>query len=470
MLKIGKIVLIEPRSPSIQFFNLARMPRLGLPILGAILKRMKLKVKIFCENLAPINWQEVARADLVGISVLTNLAPRAYQIATKIKEIAKEMGRKIPIVMGGPHPTFLPEEALANGADFVIRYEGEETLKELVECLQGKGTKTLKEIQGLSYFENEEIKHNPGRPLVKDLDTIPLPDFSLIEGSERINFIPLQTSRGCPHDCEFCSVIQMFGRGVRCRSPESVIEEIKRTNPRRHIFINDDNFSADPRKALALLEAMKKAGIYRDWSTQETVAIAWKKEVMKLMRETGCVRLYQGLESFNPEALKGWHKPQTPEMIKEAISILHHQGFLIHGMFVLGSDFDTPETIRETAKLALRYGIDTAQFFTLVPPPGTRLYQRLKTEKRIIDQDWSHYDGHYVVFLPKQMTPWQLQELAIEAFQRFYTFWRGIKWAIRGKVRNSFFAFYGSQLIKKWLAENSQFLEELKRKSKLLKV
>lgn len=465
MLKIKKVVLIEPRSPGIHFFSFAKMPRLGLPILGAILKKMNLKVKIFCENLAPINWQEIAKADLIGISVLTNIAPRAYEIAAKIKEIAQQIKRKIPIVMGGPHPTFLPEEALENGADFVIRHEGEETLRELVEYLQSKGSKDLKDIPGISYREDEEIHHNPDRALVKDLDAIPLPDFSLIEGSERINFVPLQTSRGCPHDCEFCSVVQMFGKTIRYRSPESIIEEMKRTNPKRHIFVNDDNFSADPKRTLVLLEEMKRAKIYRHWSTQETVAIAWKKEVMKLMRETGCFRLYQGLESFNPQALKEWRKPQTPEKIEEAISILHRYGFLIHGMFVLGSDFDTLATIRKTVDLALRYGIDTAQFFILVPPPGTRLYRKLKEEDRIIDQDWSHYNGHYVVFSPRQMTPWQLQELAIEASLKFYTLWHGIKWALKGKGRNAFFAFYGKRVIQKWLKENKEFLAKLKNQN-----
>jgi radical SAM superfamily enzyme YgiQ (UPF0313 family) len=439
------------------------MPLLGLPILGAILQKMKLRVKIFCEDLHPINWREVSQADLVGISTLTILAPRAYQIVKKIKRIAKDMKRKILVVMGGPHPTFLPEEALFSGADFVVRHEGEETLKELVENLQGRGSKSLEEIQGLSYWEGEEIKHNPDRPLIKDLDEIPLPDFSLVEGSERINFVPLQTSRGCPHNCEFCSVVQMFGRQIRYRGPESIVEEIKRTKPGRHIFINDDNFSANPKRTLTLLEAMKRAGIKREWSTQETVGIAWKKEIMKLMRETGCMRLYQGLESFNPEALKEWGKPQTPEQIKEALTIIHDYGFLIHGMFVLGGDADTPDTIRETVNSALHYGIDTAQFFILVPPPGTKLHQRLNQAGRILDRDWSHYDGQHVVFTPQQMSPWQLQKLAIEAFQRFYTFWRGIEWAFRGKFTNSFFALYGRKIIRKWLKENKAYLEKLKR-------
>lgn len=456
-----KVVLIEPRSPGVHFFSYARIPLLGLPILGAILKRMKLKVKIFCEDLAPINWQEVSQADLVGISALTNLAPRAYQIVSKVKQIASGMKRKIFVVLGGPHPSFLPEEALGFGADFVVRHEGEKTLKRLVENLQGKGDLSLAEIPGLSYRDGEGIRHNPGRPLVGELDELPLPDFSLIEGSERINFVPLQTSRGCPHNCEFCSVIQMFGREVRYRSPESIVEEMNRVKPGRHIFVVDDNFSANPQRTTALLQAMKGAGLKRDWSTQERISIAQKGEILKLMRETGCTRLYQGIESFNPEALKEWKKGQTPEQIKGAISIIHDHGFLIHGMFILGGDADNPEAIRRTVNSAIRYGLDTAQFFVLVPPPGTRIHQRLKDEGRIFDWNWSHYDGHYVVFRPKQMSPWQLQDLAIKAHQRFYTMGRGIKWAIKGKFRNSFFAFYGREMIKNWVRENRRALNHL---------
>lgn len=460
-MSIEKVVLIEPRS-GVHFFSHARMPLLGLPILGAILRRMNLRVRIFCEKLAPIDWTAVSEADLVGISALTNLAPRAYEIVDKAKEIAEKIGRKIFVVMGGPHPSFLPEEALDHGVDFVVRHEGEQTFQDLLGYLQGTRSKGIEEIEGLSYWDGEEKRHNPDRPFIEDLDQIPLPDFSLIEGAGRINFIPLQTSRGCPHDCEFCSVVQMFGRQVRYRSPENIVEELSRFPPGRHIFAVDDNFSADPQRTMTLLEALKRADLKLDWSTQERVSVAWKKEILNLMRETGCVRLYQGIESFNPHVLEEWGKGQTPEQIEQAVSIIHDHGLLIHGMFVFGGDADDPEAIEHTTDSAIRLGLDTAQFFVLVPPPGTRIYRRLNGEARIFDLDWTHYDGHYVVFKPKQMPPWKLQELAIRAYQRFYSVGRGVKWAIKGKFKNSFFAFYGGRMIEKWVKENESVLERLK--------
>ena len=465
MVRIEKVVLIEPRSPGLNFFSQSKIPLLGLPILGAILQKMGLRVRIFCENIAPINWQEVSQADLVGISALTSTAPRAYELVGKVKEIAKERGREILVVMGGAHPTFLPEESLFAGADFVVRREGEETLKELIENLQEKGSKDLEEINGLSYWEREEIRHNPERPLIEDFDQIPLTDFSLIEGSEKIKSVPLQTSRGCPKDCEFCSVIQIFGRKIRFRSPESVVKEMKMIPPEKTIFIIDDNFSAHRQRTIALLNAIKEADLKRNWLTQERVSIAEEPDILKLMKETGCVRVCQGLESLNPEALKEWNKGQTPEQIKEAIPIIHEYGISIHGMFVLGADADTPDTINQTINSAINYGLDTAQFFILVPPPGTRIHQRFEQEDRIIDRDWSHYDGQHVIFNPRQMSAWELQELSIKAFQKFYAFRRGVKWALKGKKENSFLAFGGLLHIRRWLKENEWFLKNLKATS-----
>lgn len=461
MRKVEKVVLIEPASRSAHFFQYARIPSLGLPILGGLLRRMGLKVRIFCEQLAPIDWDAVAKADLVGISALTNLAPRAYEIARKVKEIAARIGRDIVVVMGGPHPTALPEEALAHGADFVIRGEGERACELLVRGLRGEGA--VDEIPGLSHRAGEEVKHNPGCLFVEDLDRLPLPDFSLIEGAERMSCTPVQTARGCPYDCEFCSVVRMFGRKVRQRSPEGVVEELGRADPKKHVFVVDDNFSADPERAAALLEAMAGAGIRREWSTQERVSVARRPDLLRLMRRTGCVQLYLGLESVNPAALAEWGKGQSPEEVEEAISAIHAHRLLIHGMFVLGADADTPATVRKTAEFALRSRVDTAQFFVLTPAPGTRLYQRLDQAGRIFDRDWSHYDGHFVVYYPKQMSPWGLQKLVIEATRGFYSLRRGVSWGLRGRWKNAFFAFYGRWLLGRWLREQAPSLARLKR-------
>ncbi|MGC9530496.1 MAG: B12-binding domain-containing radical SAM protein [Candidatus Bipolaricaulaceae bacterium] len=458
---VRQAVLIEPAAERTYLFQRVRMPRLGLIILGGLLRRMGVQVRIFCEQLAPIDWGVVAKADLVGITALTNLAPRAYRIARAVKQMAAQMGRYIPVVAGGPHPTALPAEALAAGADFVVRGEGEIPFQELVVRLPGR--EGLDEVPGLSWWEGGEMRHNPGCRLVEDLDRLPLPDFSLVEGAERINCVPVQTSRGCPFDCEFCSVVQMFGNRVRYRTPEAVVEELRRSPPARHLFVVDDNFSAHPDRAQALLEAMERTGFRRAWSTQERVSVARRPEILSLMRRVGCVRLHVGLESVNPAALAEWGKGQSPEEVEGAVTTIHDHGLGVHGMFVLGADADTPATVRKTAEFARRSGLDTAQFFVLTPVPGTRLFRRLEGSGRIFDRNWEHYDGHTVVYQPRGMSAWQLQQLAMEATQRFYTWWRGVRWAMRGRVKNAFFALYGRRLVRRWVRENAIVLARLRR-------
>ncbi len=456
----GKVALIEPRSPGFHIFSLNKLPRLGLPLLGALLKGRGYSVRIFCEELAPLDWSWVLSADLVGISVITPTAPRAYELIRQIK--ARAPG--IPIVLGGPQVTFLPEEALEAGADYVVRREGEETLVELAEALK-EGEREPSAILGLSYRSGDEIKHNQGRPLIEDLDRLPFPDLSLIAGAERINVLPIQTSRGCPYNCKFCSVVKMFGRKYRARSVEGVLEELRllhRRSPRAHVFFYDDNFSEDTARTKRLLEAMLREGLTPPWSAQERVKVVRDTELLELMKRSGCVRLCLGLESINPETLKSYRKAQTVEEIDRAIKVLHRYGIKVHGMFVLGADTDTLATIRETLRYSLAMQIDTVQFLILTPVPGTETYQELEAEGRIFTHRWELFDGHHVVFRPKLLSPWQLQAaVTLEAMPRFYSFWRGIGAALKGEFRNSFFVFYGHRLLKRWKALNIDFLRWL---------
>ncbi len=190
-----KVVLVEPKSPGYNVFTGILLPRLGLPILGSILKSLGHKVKIFCEEIKSIDWGAVKQADIVGVSTITSTAPRAYEIASKSKSFGKT------VVMGGPHVTFQTEEAL-NYSDFVVRGEGEETFPELIEVVEGK--RSPEKVKGLSYKFNDKVAHNPDRPLICCLDELPFPDLSLIEGYEKINFPP-SACNGC------CSLHSLIG-------------------------------------------------------------------------------------------------------------------------------------------------------------------------------------------------------------------------------------------------------------------
>ncbi len=409
---IRRVVMVEPRSPRFHVFNFVRLPRLGLPILGAILKRRGYDVTIFCEDLAPIDWDEAAEADIAFVSTITCTAPRAYEIARFFRE------RNIPVVMGGPHPTFLPEDSLQH-CDYVVRGEGEETVVELLDALNN-GVKPYG-VAGVSFCDNGEIVHNPPRPLVQDLDSLPFPDLSLIRGKENISVTPILTSRGCPYDCTFCSVTQMFGHKFRRRSVENVMDELRLLKP-RSVFFYDDIFNADSERMMALLESMLREGITPDWSAQcHTHLILKQRDLLPLMHRSGCFALYLGFESINPATLKEYRKRQTVEEIREAIRLLHQHGIMVHGMFVFGADTDDLATFKETVKFALRNRIDTAQFLVLTPVPGTQLYKRLENEGRILTTDWRYYDGHHVVFKPAKMSPVTLQLAAIKAMKVFYS-------------------------------------------------
>ncbi|MFW6282725.1 MAG: B12-binding domain-containing radical SAM protein, partial [Minisyncoccales bacterium] len=420
-MKIRKIVLIEPRPDIVHEFSLAKLPRLGLPLLGKILKRKEKKVTIFCEEIKEINWKEVFGADLVGISSLTNTINRAYKIAKKIK--AKT---NIPVVMGGPHVTFRPEEALKNSVDYVVRKEGEETFPKLIEALEQN--KNLNKILGISYYNSreEKINHNPDRPLIKNLDQNPHPDLTLIKGWEKMRIIPVQTTRGCPYNCDFCQVVEMFGHKYRKRSIKDVIEELKRYKYlNKPVFFYDDNFASSKKRAKELSQKLKEEKDIKipRWSTQVRISSGRDKELVKKMRESGCNIIYAGIESINQKSLDYINKKQNIEEIEEGVNAFKEEKINIHGMFIFGTKLDTKETIKKTVNWAKK-NIDTAQFLALTPIPGTRIYKKLKKQGKIWAnkiEDWKYYDGHHVVFRPETIKVKKLQEIIMKANKEFYS-------------------------------------------------
>lgn len=456
-----KITLIEPSAPDYHIFSMFRMPRLGLPILGTLLKQRGHEVNICIEDITPLDYTQIYSSDLVGISSITSTAPRAYKIAKKVRE------RGIPLVIGGVHATFLSEEALKY-ADYVVRGEGEETLLELVRTLESGGS--LENILGLSYRNNGSFRHNSPRPLIEDLDAYPYPDFSLIRGLERITSIPIITSRGCPFDCSFCSVTAMFGRKYRFRNPESVIEEIRlrlrEFDSPPWFFFYDDNFTAAPSRTKELLVELLRRGVRFSWTAQARSDVVKDKEMLDLMKRTNCQCLYIGFESINPRTLELYNKRQLVEEIKHAIKILHNYRIKIHGMFVLGSDEDDLKTIKNTSNFVKKNKIDTVQYLILTPIPGSRVYNQMKEENRLLNVEWSLYDGLHVVFQPLKMSALQLQKETMKAMRKFYSLFKSLPLLFRGKLYLAAIRFQGSRIIRKWQRGKKDFLESLKKLKK----
>jgi len=455
-----KVIFVEPEAPGFHIYSKWSLPRLGSVLLATILKELGHEVKVYVEEIHRVDRAELYSADLVGISTITSTAPRAYEIADDLHE------RGVPVVMGGAHPTFLPDEALAH-ADYVVRGEGEESLVELLDAIDGK--RPFSSVDGLSYRENGSVHHNPSRRFCPDLDSHPSPDLSLIEGfgsGARSFFkynpiIPIVTSRGCPFSCKFCSVTTMFGRKYRFRSTEKVLEDI-RPHGGRTIFFYDDNFAASKGRAKTLLRRMIEEDITPEWTAQVRVDAAKDEELLDLMERSNCFAVYVGFESINPKTLELYSKGQTFEDIRDAIKKFHEHGIRIHGMFVLGSDEDDVRIIRETARFAKRVKIDTVQFMILTPIPGSQVFDEFDEDNKIFTYDWKFYDGHHVVFRPNKMIPIVLQKEAVRAMKKFFSRAQALKALLNGDLHNFLVKGYANRLIKKWKHFNKDYYYQLK--------
>lgn len=446
-----KIRLVECKSPGKHVYSGISLPRLGLPIIGTILKSQEYNIRIYCEDLEKIDYDDLYSADLVGISSITPTANISYKLADDLSQ------RNIPVVMGGPHPAFLPDEALMH-APYCIRGEGEYSFPELLECIFNNIEP--KEIAGLSYIHNGVVTHNPDRQHILNLDDIPFPDLKLIHGSGKIRIQPVLTSRGCPYDCIFCSVTGMFGHKYRMRSVDNVIEELLILKPRQ-IFFYDDNFAANPARTKALCESMIKHNIDAKWGAQTRVDVADDPELLGIMHRSGCRILYIGFESANPQTLKAYRKRQQIEDIERCIKKVHDHGILIHGMFVAGSDEDDLHSVMGTLNFALKNKIDTLQLSLLTPLPGTKLFDDLNTQDRILTSNWSYYDGHHVVFKPRNMSAYELQKISLDINRQFYSPLHYIKSLFQGNFYGAYLQFHGSNILREWEKENTNYSESL---------
>jgi radical SAM superfamily enzyme YgiQ (UPF0313 family) len=454
---IRKMLFIEPRSPREHIFSRVAIPRLGSLLLGTILQQQGIEVKVVVEEISTPDYRTLDfQPDLVGISSISSTAPRAYELA----DFYRSQG--LPVVLGGAHPSFLPLEGLEH-ADYVICGEAEEALPELIHALENGGN--LTEIKNLCYRDGDTIRQNPWRPFLGDLDSLPIPNYNLIHGwkpQNRKGIVSIATSRGCPFNCTFCSVILLFGRKHRVNSIDRVIEEIRQNGLQsRHIFFCDDNFTADRKRAKELCERIIAEGLKIEWSAQVRVECAKDAELLDLMAKSGCYIVFVGLESINPATLKAYNKAQTVEGIKDCVVNFHKFGIKVHGMFVFGSEEDHYQVIRDTVKFSRQLDLDSLQYLILTPVPGTAFYKEMEAQNRIICRDWSQYDGHHTVFQPRQFTPYELQMETTRAMKKFYSWTSVVKRLI---ARDLFFAkmkAYGRILLWKSTLKHNKYFRQL---------
>src|SRR6266704_1364957 len=434
---LRKLVFVEPKSTHLHIYSRVCIPRLGSVLLATIMRAKGYDVRVYIEDIHPIDMNEVLSADLVAISAITSTAPQSYRLADQVRQAGAIA------VIGGTHTSFLPDEGLEH-ADFVVRGEGEFAFQELVDGIQAG--------QGFAKIPNLSVN--------------PIPDYHLITGWKPGGVISVATSRGCPFSCTFCSVPGMYGHAFRTHSVARVLEELESHRGNLYTFFADDIFTANKKRCKELLRGMIDHDLTPDWGAQVRTETVDDPELLQLMRDSNCFNVYVGFESINPRTLKLFQKKQDLSKIERSIERFHAHKIRIHGMFVVGSDEDDVETIDATAEFALKHDIDSIQFMILTPIPGSPDWDQLydRGNKYVISKNWQFYDGHHAVHQPRRMSPYELQVGAINAMAKFYS-WSGI--ARKLAKRDIYYAtirYFGKRMVRDWWKddENRQHVEWLK--------
>jgi radical SAM superfamily enzyme YgiQ (UPF0313 family) len=392
-----KILLVAPYVGVPQYGGRKKVP---FPPLGLLtvagLTPPEMDVRLIDEAVEPVDFE--GRWDLVGISANTAQAPRAYAIADTFRR------RGIPVVLGGIHPTALPEEA-ARHADAVVVGEAEASWPRLLDDFSRGRLQRYYRPHGYPPLEGVRVRRDllrPGAYLVPNT---------------------VQTTRGCPYNCLFCSVTRFFGATYRTRPVSEVAEEVRQLSGDLVVFV-DDNIVGRPAYARQLFTALR--GLGKKWLSQASVNHLRDEELVKLAAASGCRGLFIGFETLSLASLRSLRKGANDVRVyAEVIERLHAYGIGVIGAFILGLDEDGPDIFDRVLEFSYRVKVDLLQVSILTPLPGTALWEQMEKEGRIFDREWSKYNGNHVVFWPRRLSPERLQEGFRYILREAYS-WRGI--------------------------------------------
>jgi radical SAM superfamily enzyme YgiQ (UPF0313 family) len=393
---------VNPRKVGLTINVSSRFPPLGLGIVAALTPD-NWHVKIIDENFEEFTYTP---ADLVGLTAFTASVNRAYEIA----QIYRKKG--IPTVLGGIHASMCPDEALQY-VDTVVTGEAESVWGTVIKDFEDG---TLKQV-----YHGKRIP----------VENIPQIQYNLFNPGYM--FGSVQTARGCPMDCEFCSVSVFNGHQYRQRPIKNVLNDLEAI-PQKMVFFVDDNIIGYGKKAeeraITLFKGMIDTGIKKDWFCQASMNFGDNDTVLKYAALSGCRMVFLGVEAENVTALQEMNKPLNVKVhtrYEKTFERINDYGIAVLGAFIYGMDTDTKDALSRRTDYILNSGVDVMQTTYLTPLPGTRLFERLQKENRLIytdfPKDWNQYDMTEVVHTPGSLTVDDLETAMNESSRRLYSKW-----------------------------------------------
>ncbi|MEA2036026.1 MAG: radical SAM protein [Nanoarchaeota archaeon] len=401
------------------------LPPLGLAYIAAVIENKCHNVKIFDGQVSSDKEFENIitsfKPKIVGISSMTSFAVAAYKTADKVRRMLPDS----LIVMGGPHPTILVEEALKKGVDVVVRGEGEYIFADLVENYPA-----YDEVKGISFIKNGKITHNPDRGFIKNLDELPFPARHLIKmdrykptpgNYKRSPVTSMISSRGCPYKCTFCSKA-IFGGVVRMRSAENIIKEIEHLIEKyniKEVLFHDDTLTLNSERMIQICDLIIKKNLDITWNCFARVNNV-TKPLLEKMKAAGCCYVGYGVETGDAKILENIKKGVTLDQVRNAVKLTKEVGLEVRVFMMFGAPGETLGSIQRSMKFVKEIKPDITNFNILTPYPGTEIYNWAKENGYLVSEDWSLYEQSVPLINLPTISNEEIRKWYVKSFKSFY--------------------------------------------------